>query len=318
MNSFKSNLEKFELSQGLTDEDMLDLSHLDSAHLDCLKQTNGPQSVAIRFAINCSIDYTSLYSDEGFRIVDVQELYNSCPELLQKIACVQIARKMIKKFKSSIAICGILAETPGCSDKLYNLFVEGECQEPLNNVDLDMLESIFETEFPSERFDYFLAKIVYKKIANYNYLQIKEFYNVGYKKLGSMIGVSNSQASNWGGFYCVDIASEHQRKICEIFNLDIREFQSNPISLDRLSENKVQLSDSTEIVSEDTQQESNRRTNSKNESERISRTSKADSITGEGIDDAIALKMFEALSEKDQSSIKKLVLEKFLASDFTK
>ena len=206
MKSFSENLEAFQKAAKLSRTDIVELSDLNEEELDNI--VNGSiknRNALYQFCNNLDIEYTSLYSDTGFKSGrNLIDQYNAYPYDYKKLLTNHIFKALAKSYGNVSDFKKLLKKALPDNEKMTTRFFSGN--SVVTGQQLHDIRYSISENFSRDKFDNILSKQCFSLIPNYNYSVARKHYGLTYKEIADYFHITTSSVANWGGKCCARIS----------------------------------------------------------------------------------------------------------------
>ena len=207
MRLFKDNLLDYEKQMDFTATDVAEITELPRSTIENMEKGNLTVKDTVQLCTKLGIEYSSIYSNEGFKQIPVLDQYDKYPINLRRMVTRSVYHKIMNLLKKEKGIEKLTIFSP----QLRGRFKTG-CVA-FNRTNLEDLQKFSECVLTKEEFLDLLASDMYKKIPNYNYNLMRCVFGLSHSDLGKALNITPSGSSNWGGKSCVSIPDIHIQKI---------------------------------------------------------------------------------------------------------
>lgn len=286
---FRTNLQKFACSTGLSIEDISETVRI--SNLRNRDKRSLASNELAHFAASLGLRMTSLTSDLGFEGCSYLEMFTELHPEFKKIVTRSFLQTISASEYKKVIDSALLS-----TSRIRSL-TSG--QNPITTPELNSIKHEIRDD---SLFDMLLLKSIYLKIPNYNYLQFKEHFHYSYQDIGNILGLSASITSNWGGKLCSKISDKHICKIADMCGVTPWKFVSQVINVNSITAAKI---DKVEPTESDSAQ-----SNKTSKETSVSAKQRTECLT----DEQKLLKMYSHLSSEDKMTARQFIEDLFFKS----
>lgn len=202
MKSFTENLEAYQKATGLSRADVVELSGLSKEELEDIEYDDlESRNIIYQFCYNLDIDYTSLYSDSGFKSgCSLFDQFDRYPDSYKRLLTNHIFKSLAKTYGDISSFKELLKEVLPDNQKTITRFFSGN--STVTGDQLKHIRNSISESFSKDKFDTVLNRAMFSLIPNYNYSLARSYFKVSYKDIASSLHTNVSNVGNWGGLCC--------------------------------------------------------------------------------------------------------------------
>ena len=98
MKTFSENLDKYCHEAGESEAIIAEMGGITLVDLDLIAFGKYSKDLLYKFCVNSYLDISSIYSDEGFKMVSLKDQYNEYPTQLKKTISRLFCKQLIKRY----------------------------------------------------------------------------------------------------------------------------------------------------------------------------------------------------------------------------
>lgn len=215
MKSFQINLIEYKRNLQLSHVDLAELCEMPEGRIEEL--TNGKLNYSDIYKLcgKLSIDFTSIFSDDGLAEASLFDQFDAFPQAYRAIVTKVLIRRIQTELNNRKIYKPTAKELLPFDSALAKRIYHGKAAFSASQL-LEFRAKVAEY-LPEAIFDEVLAQVMFSRIVNYNYCVAKDHFHLSYSQIATMISRQMSTAANWGGKTCVLIPDTTVTELCKAF-----------------------------------------------------------------------------------------------------
>lgn len=238
---FIENLEKYEHDNMFSRSDILELAGIMEDEIHRF-ETDCHNEAMYRFCVNLELDFSSIYSDAGFRSCKLIDQYIVIPSGYNYKSSItkQLFKSILPKVESESAFKKKLSGLIGSSTKVSR-FINGNSS--LTAEEIPLVANACSPDISYEDFNYMFASIMWSRIPNINLCTAKTIYKFTLAELAEQLNTNKSTPGNWSGNMNVSLPNKYIAQIGNILgDFNYQQFATMVITKKQFKSTSCKLS----------------------------------------------------------------------------